>query len=212
MIKGIIFDLDGTVLDTSKDLTTAVNRTRAHYKLEPISLEKVLHCVGNGFVVLMNKALPEVKDKDEALEIFKKEYSMCYMDETAPYQGITDMLKKLNSMGIKVGINTNKDDTFSKKLIKKNFPDIEFIDVIGTVPGRNKKPDPAGVNVILEKMAITNEELIYMGDSDVDLKTALNAKVTPVACTWGFRTKEELINAGAINIIDKPEEVFTYIG
>ena len=213
MIKGIIFDLDGTLLNTAEDLATASNRVMEDYGYPTYTTEEIMYKVGNGNRNLMLRCLPEDKEyqTDEALELFKKHYADCYMEKTRPYEGMPELLEKLSERGVLLAVNTNKLNEYCENLIKKNFPGIHFVKILGNVPGIPRKPDPAGVALILKEMNLSGEEVLYIGDSDVDIRTAGNAGVRSVWVSWGFRKLEDVLSAGPDALIDKPEELLDLI-
>ena len=213
MYKGVIFDLDGTLIDTLRDLTTPINRVRQEYGLSPLTVKDVQYMVGNGFKVLVQKAMPNIdEDKiDGVVEKYKAYYAECYMDTSEPYEGIRDLLNELNSLGVKIAVNSNKGDAFTKNLISKIFPDNAFVAVIGQREGIPKKPDPYTNMEILGKMNLKNDEVLYVGDSQPDMKTAINSKLRAIGVSWGFRTVEELKEAGADNIVYHPEEILRIV-
>ena len=215
MIKGLIFDLDGTLIDSIKDITTAVNLALNEYGFDEVSLDFVRKNTGKGFRILIQDSLPEVKDDkliDEITELYTIKYSEHYKDETKAYKGIKETLKALQDKGIKLAVNSNKKDLYTKNLMKKIFPNINFISVYGEREGIKNKPDPTTANEIIEKMGLKKEEVLYVGDSEVDIKTSKNANLKSIGCKWGFRKEEVLIQEGATYIIDRPEEILKIVG
>jgi len=213
MIKGIIFDLDGTLLDTSKDIATAVNKTMDKYNLNNFSNEEVIQKVGNGMMKLIDRCLPEYK-KDllpEAFEVFCNNYEKCYLDETTAYEGINEVLLELNKRNILIGVNTNKQNEFCEKLLSSRFPEVKFFKIIGNRKGVPGKPDPYSSLEIVSDMGFKNEEVLYVGDSDTDILTAKNTNLKSIGCLWGFRNRETLEKQEADYIISKPEEILNYI-
>ena len=213
MIKGIIFDLDGTLLNTAQDITTAVNKTMDKYNLNTFSVEEVIQKVGNGMLKLVDRCLPEDKKEllEEAFKEFCNNYEKCYLDETKVYEGINELLLELNKREILVGVNTNKQNEFCEKLLSSRFPDVKFYRIIGNRDGIPGKPDPYSSLEIVKDMNFDNEEVLYVGDSDTDILTAKNANLKAIGCLWGFRDKDTLIKAGADYIISKPEEILNYL-
>lgn len=214
MIKGIIFDLDGTLLDTANDLQASINDVMKDYGLPTYTKTEVMQRVGNGFNNLLHKCLPG-KDDDfvnEAVEKFKSYYSEQYYKTTVPYIGIKELVSLLKEKGYKLGVNSNKADDYTKKLITLNFDEFPLDCIIGERAGVNKKPDPIAVYEIMEKMGISDKnEILYIGDSSSDIKTAANAGVQGLTVTWGFRTVEQLKEAGAVNFAYSPQEIMDYI-
>ena len=139
------------------------------------------------------------------LEVYEKEYDQ----NTKPYEGIKELVDILISKGIKVGVNSNKNDIYTKHLIKIHFPNINQDYVLGHLENMKVKPDPEGVNLLIKKMNVLKEETLYVGDSPTDIKTANNAGIDVLSVTWGFRSKEQLKDAK--HIIDNPKEILSYV-
>lgn len=194
MIKGIIFDLDGTLLDTSYDLQTAVNKIMDDYGFNHYSVKEIIDRVGNGNKKLIERCLP--KDRldllDEAVEKFYKYYANCYLEKTIPYDGIVDLLKELNKRKILIGVNTNKFDLFCENLLKEKFEGIDFFKCIGSRDNIPNKPDPYSTNEIINEMNFNKDEVLFVGDSDVDIKTGKNAELKCIWVSWGFRSLEDI--------------------
>ena len=209
MIRGMIFDLDGTLLDTIADLATASNAVMEEYDFPTFTDEEIKMKVGNGNRLLMERCLPDDKKDltEEALERFKKAYSKCCLDKTRPYEGMYETVKELYDRGILLAVNTNKINDYCEKLIHKNFPGIEFVKILGNIEGIPTKPDPTGVEEILKLMKLPKEEVLYIGDSDVDIKTAKNAGLQSVWVPWGFRSYEQVKEWGPDHILEKAEDL-----
>lgn len=208
-INTVIFDLDGTLLNTLEDLCDSVN-----YALEksdyPIrSLEEVRTFVGNGVRKLIERSVPLNASNDcidQCLTIFKEHYSNNMRIKTRPYEGIYETLHSLKEQGYKLAIVSNKFDKAVKELCKDYYN--EFIQVaIGESKGVNKKPAPDSVFAAIKELNSSLEDSIYVGDSEVDVQTAHNAGIPCIGVTWGFRTKEVLKAEGADFIIDESEEL-----
>lgn len=213
-IRGIIFDLDGTLLNTLLDLTSAVNKTMEAYNYPTLTCDEVRARVGNGFRVLMEKCIPEkVSDEklDEIVNTYANNYGSCYMDKTKPYEGIWLLIDTLLDEGIKIGVNSNKADKYTKDLIKKHFPRIEEKYVFGKREGFPTKPDPINNREIMENMGLCESQVLYVGDSLVDLETGRNTRLLTVLCSWGFVDKETLENASSDYLINSPEELLDII-
>lgn len=215
MIKGIIFDVDGTTLNTLNDLYFSFNQALKDFGLPPQSMDQVRMGVGRGFRMLVEKCTPETTDEETKTKLgvhYRQIYAQNYLKTTKPYEGMTETLEKLQEKGIRMGVNSNKSDVFVKGLIEKNFPQIAFTEVMGAREGIPHKPDPAGTNLIIEKMGVEKSEVLYVGDSDTDMKTAGNAGVTAVGCLWGFRDRETLLEGGADILIEKPFDLLEHLG
>lgn len=209
--KGIIFDLDGTLLDTIGDLTDSVNEVMEGFGYPKHGPKDYKKKVGNGFRKLVERSLPEdardEKTIDDAVAAFVEAYDRRYMDKTAPYEGISELLAGLCEKGIAVGVNSNKRGDYTSALIQKFFAHIPFVDVYGEREGIPKKPDPAGALELLKLMGLTKDEVLYIGDSDTDMLTGKNAGLDTVGVSWGFRGREELEAYGATYVVDRPDEI-----
>lgn len=212
MYKGIIFDLDGTLLDTIDDLTDAVNHTLIKYGFPIRHRNEILDFVGHGAKVLIERALPNDQKHriDEVLSDYKNYYDSHAMHKTKPYQGITDLLTRLNQ-NIKLGVVSNKQDKAVKQLVSHYFEPI-FIAVVGESKQVPKKPDPASVLKVIEMMNLSPNDVVFVGDSEVDIETAKNVGCDMIAVTWGFRTKELLKALNPTYLIDDPYEILNIIG
>lgn len=212
MVKGVIFDLDGTLIDTIEGLANSVNAAMDFYNFPNHSVEKYRTFVGNGVGKLVERALPEDKKelKGEARQIFEKHYAETMLDVLPVYDGIWELLEYLMKNNIKIAVNTNKLDVFAKPMIKKVFGDI-FCCVLGEVEHFSRKPSPDGCNYLLEKMEISRDECLYVGDSQVDIKTAKNAEMRCVSVTWGFATRETLEANEPEIMVEHPREIIDLV-
>lgn len=211
MTKLAIFDLDGTLLDTIEDLATACNHAlkQCGHPVHPVGQYRMM--VGNGIWNLFLRALPEeCRTESEAMRMrsfFIPYYDAHKCDFTRPYEGITEMLKLLSDNGIYLAVASNKYQDGTEKLVGRFFGGIPFAAILGQREGFPLKPDPAIVAEAMEKAGVCQrDEVIYIGDSDVDMKTGSNAGVRTIGVTWGFRTPEELVSAGAWKLADSPEQ------
>ena len=216
MKKLVIFDLDGTLLNTYEDIAAATNHALAIYG-HPIHPTHVIKSfVGNGINKLFERALPEGhKDMDEVLKIraaFIPYYNEHGADFTMPFEGIVELLYTLQRLGLKLAVASNKYEQATKALIDTYFPEIEWCAVFGQREGVPTKPDPTIVNEILAVAGITDKsEVLYVGDSGVDMQTAINAGVDAVGVTWGFRPRAELESFQPMGLINKAEELLGFI-
>lgn len=210
--KGVIFDLDGTLLNTLHDLYLSTNRALEKMNMPPRSEEEVCAFVGNGVEMLIKRALGEEHEDilPETLEIFKKDYFLHGEDNTKPYPGITDMLKKLNESGVKCAIVSNKFDGAVKSLSQKYFGEL-ILCAVGESENVRKKPAPDSVFKVMEFLGLDKSSCVYVGDSDVDILTAKNARIPCISVTWGFRKREFLIKNGAAVLADTAEELWKII-
>ena len=212
MVKGVIFDLDGTLIDTIEGLANSVNAAMDFYNFPKHSIEKYRTFVGNGVGKLVERALPEGKKHllEDARKIFEKHYAETMLDVLPVYDGIGELLDYLRAKNIKIAVNTNKLDVFAKPMIEKVFGNI-FTEVLGEVEQFARKPSSDGADYLMDKMGVAKHECIYIGDSQVDIKTAKNAGIKCVSVTWGFAAKEILLENEAEIMVDKPCEIIDLI-
>ena len=214
MKKGVIFDLDGTTLYTLTDITTSFNAALKEFGFPQKSEDEIRMGVGMGFRILVDNIVPkdtDEKKKDAIALRYKEIYSSNYYINTRPYEGMRETLEKLRDLGVKMAVNSNKSDIFVKDLIARNFPGIEFVDVTGSIEGVALKPDPQAARMILNKMGIDASEAAYIGDSDIDMKTGVNAGMLTIGCLWGYRDEKVLKEAGAMALAEKPEDILKLI-
>ena len=213
MYKCVIFDLDGTLLDTLEDLADAGNYALRQLGYPQHEIEKYKYFVGNGIPKLIERILPENSDSvvhSKARDLFSEYYTAHSMDKTRPYPGVSDLLAELKANGIKAGVASNKDHDFSEVLVRNYFGDM-IQAVCGRKDGSPKKPDPFSVNYIIESLKVNKYESLYVGDSNVDMETAANAGLTSCGVLWGFRTEKELRESGAQFIVNDPVELYGII-
>ena len=188
---GIIFDLDGTLINSLEDLTDACNTMLAHYGLPAKTYEEGKTLIGCGLRVMTKRALPDEMAADEALvdkalALLKADYKTRYTNKTVPYKGIKELLRYLYVENIPYAVCTNKPIEAAREIVNTLFPVNDFVDVIGQQEGQPRKPDPTQTLALAKRMGVAPERCIYMGDSVVDYETAKNAGMLPVLCTWGF--------------------------
>ena len=209
----VIFDMDGTVLDTLEDLLGAMNHAMREHGFKEDTLEEMRSFVGDGLYMMAVRAVPEGTDKetvDSVFHCFKAYYNDHLNVKTRPYDGIVDMLRSLKSAGIRTGISSNKYDRGAKMLSEIHFGSL--IDyTVGESETVPKKPDPTGTRLIMEKLSAAPESTLYVGDSGVDIETARNAGLKMLAVSWGFRSRQQLIKAGATQIVDSVEALKHHI-
>lgn len=215
MKKLIIFDLDGTLLNTIADLATATNQALQHYGYPTHEVDAYRFFVGNGINKLFERALPESERTEENILKIRSQFVPYYdihnADLSRPYPGIAELLEALQQKGIRIAVASNKYQAAARKLIAYYFPTIRFAEVLGQREGVPTKPDPAIVNDILAQTGVKREEVLYVGDSNVDMQTAHNAGVTAVGVSWGFRPRTELEALHPAHIIDKAEELLAFL-
>ncbi len=209
----VIFDLDGTLLNTIYDLGEACNYAlrKMGYPQHPIPAYNYM--VGNGVRKLMERAQPDADKEviDELLKEFKTYYDSHCAVNTTPYPGIPELLQELTERGVKVAVASNKYQEAVTKIINQYFPDIPFAVVKGQSESRPAKPDPSIVFEILSECPTPKSEVLYVGDSGVDIETARRACVESVGVTWGFRPVTELREYHANNIVSRPDEILNFL-
>ncbi|MCR5322388.1 MAG: HAD-IA family hydrolase [Lachnospiraceae bacterium] len=215
-----IFDLDGTLLDTLPDLAGAVNFALKEHDRPERTIDEIRRFISNGVRKLIERSLfitelskdtndYVVSDKelfDVTFADFVRHYLEHVSDNTVAYAGMRDLITKLKDMGMKTAVVTNKREDAAVKLMDAFFPG-GFDLVIGDGPNRERKPSPASVLLVMDKLGISKIETVYIGDSDVDLATAENAGVDSILVTWGYRSRGSLVEAGAQIIVDRPDEL-----
>ena len=216
MYKACIFDLDGTLTDTLESLTFSVNETLKEMGFGTISHEQCKAFVGNGARKLLEKSLQAVGADvdgriDEAMQIYARIFKTGCTYKVAPYAGIVEMLQVLNEMGIQMAVLSNKPDVQTKDVVATFFADGIFSYVQGQREDVPRKPDPAAVYYIMNELQVKKEECLYIGDSEVDMKTGFAAGVDTIGVTWGFRDKEVLVAEHATYIADKAEEIISIV-
>lgn len=205
----VIFDLDGTILNTLEDLRDSLNYALDRMGFPERSLEEVRNFVGNGIRKLIERALPQGGDDktvEEMLVLHRDYYQVHCADKTRPYDGISEMLAKLKQRGIQLAVLSNKPDYAVKILCDKYFPGI-FDKAYGFREGIERKPSPEAVFALLEEFGVPREKAVYVGDSEVDVQTAKNAGLDMMIVEWGFRDREFLIESGAVNLVSVPSEI-----
>lgn len=211
--EAVIFDLDGTLLDTLGDLTDSVNTALEKYHLPTCTMEEVKGFIGNGLRNLMQQAVEGGEDFPQFEELFAffKEYYRTHCNiKTSPYEGIIELMKELKGRNVKMAIVSNKIDSGVKELNEKFFK--EYTDVaIGEREGVRRKPAPDSLEEAIRVLGVEKEHALYVGDSDVDILTAKNAEVRCVSVTWGFRDEKFLMKNGAGVMINRPLELLEYL-
>lgn len=215
MIKTILFDLDGTLLNTIDDLADAANWVCTQHGWPTFPVETYKHFVGNGIPKLVERFSPENARTPEQLAATLAEFSARYdahkEDKTAPYPGIPELLAALKAEGVQTAVFSNKADAFCGKIIEHYFGSDSFSLVRGSRPGVPTKPDPAGVYSLMADLGADPQSTLFVGDSDVDILTGHNAGLPALGVLWGFRGEAELTAAGADALAAKPEDILAYL-
>jgi phosphoglycolate phosphatase len=209
----VIFDMDGTVLNTLEDLLTSLNLTLDEFGLPRRDLGEMRHFVGNGMRYQIEcgagPGIPPEKI-DRMLLVYVKNYAVHGAEKTRPYEGVPEMIRRLRAAGCKTAVVSNKNDAAVRRLADLYFPGLFDVSV-GEREGIRKKPAPDSVNEVLQKLGVSRQEAVYVGDSEVDVQTAENAGLDLIAVGWGFRTREELLESGAKRIFSSPQEVEAFL-
>lgn len=215
MKKLVIFDLDGTLLDTIADLAGATNYALTQLGYPTHDTDTIRTFVGNGINKLLERALPANEQTEENVmrmrSYFVPYYDAHNADLSRPYPGIEMLLQSLQKKGIEIAVASNKYQEATTKLVKHYFPTIQFAEILGQRENIPVKPHPTIVFDILNKTGIDKKDVLYVGDSGVDMQTAQNAEVDAIGVTWGFRPRTELEALHPLGIIDKAEELMDYI-
>ncbi|QOG02796.1 HAD family hydrolase [Flavobacterium sp. MDT1-60] len=208
--KGIIFDLDGTLVNSLEDISDAMNTVLTDLNYPTHTYEAYQYFIGSGLRNLVSKALPASNNSENEIEVcFQNmitEYRKICTLKTKPYAGIVELLDDLVSRDIKLAVFSNKADELTKKIASEIFPDY-FNTAVGLSTEALKKPNPFEAIEISKNWNLKTEEIIFIGDSDIDMLTATNANMFPLGVSWGYRTEEELIASGAKLVINNPADL-----
>jgi phosphoglycolate phosphatase len=209
--RGIIFDLDGTLLDTLEDLADSVNTVLAGEGCPVHPAEAYRYFVGDGASVLIGRVLPEMRQDKETharcLARFREEYAVRWNLKTRPYEGIAEMLSQVRALGIRMAVLSNKPHDATVQCVTELLRGAEFDMVQGQQEGVPRKPDPAGALAIARALHFPPEHFWYLGDTGTDMQTAVSAGMFAVGAAWGFRTKDELERNGAQVILESPRQL-----
>lgn len=213
-MKAIVFDLDGTLLNTLEDIANSMNRVLIKNQFSPYSTEDYKYMVGSGMQALVKKAVTPFTKKPEKInqlfEEMKDDYLFHWNIATKPYEGIMETLFSLAEAGIVLSILSNKPDSLTKKTVQHFFPTIPFFMIQGASSYYPEKPNPACLINIMKETNLPKEEFIMIGDSSIDIETAINASVFPAGVLWGFRKKEELEKKGAKIFFEHPSDILKF--
>jgi phosphoglycolate phosphatase len=213
--KAVVFDMDGTLLNTLEDLGDAMNRVLQARNFPTHSIDRYRFFVGKGAANLVTCALPEDRrDKAflaECLNDFLREYKAGESAKTKLYEGIPELLDLLEERGLLMAVLTNKPQAFAEECMRLFLPHWSFAMTLGQIPGMPVKPDPAGPRKLMAELDLKPEEILYLGDTDVDMHTAVNAGMYPIGVLCGFRSEEELRKSGAKSIISHPLDLQSFL-
>jgi phosphoglycolate phosphatase len=212
MKQAVLFDLDGTLLDTLEDLADAVNAVLASLGHSVHPVDAYRYFVGDGVETLMRRTLPAGAAADEALvalavDLQRAEYRQRWHAKTRAYPGVPELLSDLERRGVRMAILSNKPDSFVGEMVRFFFPKVRFEAARGARPGVPVKPDPGSALAVAAEMGIAPEGFLYVGDTNTDMRTALAAGMLAVGALWGFRTEAELRESGAARLIAQPLEL-----
>ncbi len=210
--KAVLFDLDGTLLDTIDDLAGCTNAALARRGLPQHGVAQYKYFVGDGLENLILRVLPEGLRGDgtlvrELMAMQKEEYGGRWSQRTVPYAGIPELVDDLERRGVRLAVLSNKPEQFTKLMVEHYFPRAPFAAVAGAKPDVPHKPDPAGAIQIARDLGVPPAEFLYLGDTNTDMKTAVSAGMFAVGALWGFRTADELLANGAKVLVKTPQEV-----
>ena len=212
MYKAVLFDLDGTLTDTLRDIACAMNRALRLHGLPEYAVEDYKYLVGNGAKKLAERAVRDRLDLQMAvLRDYQAYYETHNLVTTKPYEGIPELLAALAGRGLKLCVLSNKPHADTSHVVSHFFPQIPFAAVRGQMEGVPVKPDPTGALAVAREIQAAPESFLYLGDTSVDMTCARNAGMHPVGVTWGFRTAEELRSAGAELLISHPPELLAHL-
>lgn len=215
MKHGLIFDLDGTLVDSLQGIASSVNHALAESGLPTHSPEAVRGFIGNGARILIERAASAGAEEELLLTLegaFKSHYDVSWQDGTFPYDDITAMLESLQALGHPLAVLSNKPHPFTETIVAKVFPTIRFTMALGQRPGIPHKPDPAGALEIAKAFGLGPAECVVIGDSTMDIETAHNAGMRAIAVTWGFHEHPRLVAAKADYLADGPDGLLEIIG
>lgn len=213
-INAVIFDLDGTLLNTLEDIADSANETIRHFGMEPHPLESYRYFVGNGLANLIKRIMPDEAGSaalDRGIEIFQNTYQQRWHEKTRPYPGIMEMLDSLQRTGIKIAVLSNKPDSLTQECVMHFFPAIRFHAVSGKKADVPLKPHPQSTLSMLQALETHPQQSLFVGDSSVDMHTGIAAGMRTIGVDWGFRTESELTGAGADLVISLPQELLHYV-
>ncbi|MEN6450432.1 MAG: HAD-IA family hydrolase [Thermoguttaceae bacterium] len=209
--KAVLFDLDGTLLDTLTDLADSTNAMLRHFGFPEHPRDEYRYFVGDGIEVLIERALPaDRRDRATVIECGRRmrtEYGERWAATTRPYPGVPELLDALAARGVPMAVLSNKPDEFTRLCVTRLLSRWQFDTVVGSGPSLPRKPDPAGATEVARRLGVAPAEILYLGDTNTDMQTSVAAGMFPVGALWGFRTADELTAAGARALAATPHEV-----
>jgi phosphoglycolate phosphatase len=215
VIKAVIFDLDGTLLNTIEDIRDSINQFLANNNFPTYSTESYYQFVGDGLADLLKRAIPNEYLNNEiinkGIEFFNQDYKTRWKKQTKPYNGIIELLEKLKDENYTIAVLSNKPDAFTQIMVNEIFGENYFSLVQGALDNFPLKPNPFLANQVLDKLKLKAEETIFVGDSDIDILTAKNYGAKSIGVAWGFRGSIELKKTGASYIVDNPHEILQIV-
>jgi len=214
-ISAVLFDLDGTLLDTLDDLADSMNAVLHRLGLAGHPREAYRYFVGEGMEVLARRSLPQSLVTDtlvsECVELMRQHYGANWANKTKPYEGISEMLRRLGEEGMLLAVLSNKPHAMTVKVVNHFFPHQDFAAVWGARPEVSRKPSPDGALALAAELGISPGRVLYLGDTSIDMRTAKGAGMLAIGATWGFRTEEELVESGADAVVTHPLEVLGFL-
>ena len=208
MKKGVIFDLDGTLIHSLPDIAAAMNRALKQYGLPTFEENEYKYKVGNGVLKLTERAVGERRDMYEQVkQAYMADYAEHNRVNTRPYRGVPELLRELNARGVPVCVLTNKDQRDAETILAHYFPEISFAMVRGRVEGVPLKPDPTGALLLSSGIGAAPADCLYVGDTSTDMNCGVRAGMETVSVLWGYRPREELVASGARHLISEPAEL-----
>lgn len=208
MKKAVMFDLDGTLINSLPDIAAAMNRALAAHSLPTHSLDAYLYMVGDGVINLAKRAVKDRQDKmEDVLHAYRQDYALNCSVKTCPYDGIPSVLRQLKEMGMKIFVFSNKDQSDAETVCAHYFPSFSFDVIRGRVENVPVKPAPDGAFAILNSQQILPGDCWYVGDTDTDMRCGTAAQMDTIGVLWGFREKEELIRCGAKHLAQTPSDL-----
>lgn len=207
----VIFDLDGTLLDSLEDIANAANQVLTDLNKPTYSIDEYNYLVGDGVGMLFQRALPECEAdpelKQRCMKQFEAAYSRCWHNCSKPYEGIMELLKILQARSLSLSVLSNKPDAFTKVCVEHFFGEFQFAHILGHSDRFPRKPDPSSAKWMANQLGVPNDRIAYVGDTNTDMKTAVGAGFCAIGVTWGFRPESELVANGAQSICHTVQEL-----